>query len=45
MFDITLLSTSLTFGNRMTIRELGLKPAVLDELSDVLDIKNEEIEV
>ena len=45
MSDTTLLSTCFTFGNRMTIRKLGLKPVVLDELSDVLDIKNEEIEV
>lgn len=29
----------------MTIQELGLKPLVLDELSEVLDIKSEEIEV
>lgn len=36
---------NLSFANRMTIQELGLKPLVLDELSEVLDIKSEEIEV
>lgn len=32
-------------SNRMAIQELGVKPMVLDELSDVLGIKSEEIEV
>jgi len=43
--NTALLCTDLTFANRMTIQELGSKPMVLDELSDVLDIKSEEIEV
>lgn len=32
-------------SNRMTIQELGVKPMVLDELSEVLGGKSEEIEV
>lgn len=43
--NIALLRIDLMFANRMTIQELGLKPMVLDELSEVLEIKSEEIEV
>lgn len=43
--DTTLLSTCFKLGNRMTVRELGLKKVVLEELFDVLEIKPEEIEV